>query len=242
MAYNYLGLVNDMCQRTNETLLTSSNFSTALGVYNNFKSAVNSSLNYINTREYEWPWNHTTQDDTLVAGTSRYSYQSDAKTVDFDTFRIQEDAALGNKTVHLKFIDYDEYIHRFVDGEYSTDTSIRGVPSLVTRAPDRQYILFPVPDKAYTLTYEYYILPTRLDTYSDAPVLPEIFRDTIVDGAMYYHYFMRNDIEAADRLWTKYSEGIDNLRKLFINNDYEYLRDTRLPNRNPYGTTTLRTN
>ena len=42
MAYNFLGLVNEVNRRLNEVELTSSNFATAIGYYNTAKDAVNS--------------------------------------------------------------------------------------------------------------------------------------------------------------------------------------------------------
>ena len=58
MAYNYIGLVNDVNHRLNEVELTSVNFSSAVGEYSAIKDAVNASIRYINQHEYEWPFNH----------------------------------------------------------------------------------------------------------------------------------------------------------------------------------------
>ena len=41
MAYDFLGLVNDVNRRLNEVSLTSSNFDTATGEYGMIKDAVN---------------------------------------------------------------------------------------------------------------------------------------------------------------------------------------------------------
>ena len=51
MAYNYLGLVNEVNRRLNEVELTSSNFDTAGGFYSSAKDAVNASLRHINHEE-----------------------------------------------------------------------------------------------------------------------------------------------------------------------------------------------
>lgn len=89
MAYDYLGLVNDINKRLNEVELTSSNFGTAKGEYGMIKDAVNSSIRYINQHEYEWPFNHVETTETLTAGITRYAFPADAKTLDFDSFRIK---------------------------------------------------------------------------------------------------------------------------------------------------------
>ena len=93
MAYDFLGLVNDVNRRLNEVELTSSNFSSATGFYSQIKDSVNSSIRYINQSEFKWPFNHNTQEDTLTPGTVRYAFQANAKSVDMDSFRINEKAS-----------------------------------------------------------------------------------------------------------------------------------------------------
>ena len=63
MAYDYLGLVNDVNRRLNEVELTSSNFAATTGFYSFAKDAVNSSIRHIQQEEYEWPWNHVEQEE-----------------------------------------------------------------------------------------------------------------------------------------------------------------------------------
>jgi hypothetical protein len=58
MAYNYLGLTNDVCRRLNEVELSASNFTSTTGFYSFAKDAVNSAIRHINQEEFEWPWNH----------------------------------------------------------------------------------------------------------------------------------------------------------------------------------------
>lgn len=240
MAYDYLGLVNDVCGRVNETQLTTSNFANAAGFYSTAKEAINSSIRDMNQQTFQWPFNHTDYDETLVAGTSRYAYQADTKYVDMDTFRIRRDATFGNKTIKLVFMDYDEYVERYIDAEYDTATSIRNTPRIVTRAPNQEYVIYPVPDQAYTLSYEYYALPTDLSANTDVPSLPVAFRHVIVDGAMYYVYHFRGDTETADRLQAKFISGIEKQRTIYINNDYDYVRDTRILRAGVAGANVLR--
>ena len=243
MAYDYLGLVNDVCGRVNETQLTTSNFATAQGFYSTAKEAVNSAIRDMNQQAFQWPFNHTDYDETLVAGTSRYAYQADTKSVDFDSFRVQRNDTFGNETVRLKILDYDDYLQKYIDDEYNTtDTSIRNVPRYVFRAPNQEYGVYPVPDKAYTLSYEYYTLPTDLSASTDVPSAPVAFRHLIVDGAMYYVYHFRGDTETADRLQAKFTDGVEKMRTIYINNDYEYVRDTRIVNNSTYNTSGPRVN
>lgn len=243
MAYDYMGLVNDVCGRVNETQLTTSNFSSAVGFYSTVKEAVNSAIREINQQTFEWPFNHTDYNETLTAGTSRYAYQADAKSVDFDSFRVQRNASFGTETVKLKLIDYDHYLEKYIDDEYnSSDTSIRDTPRYVFRAPNQEYGVHPVPDQAYTLSYEYFKLPVDLTSSTDVPSLPVAFRHIIVDGAMYYVYNFRGDTETGDRIQAKFAKKIDDMRTIYINSGYEYVRDTRVGPTFSYASNVLRVN
>jgi hypothetical protein len=223
MAYNYIGLVNEVNRRLNEVELTSSTFPTATGFYAHNKDAVNSAIRDINHTHYEWPFNHVLADEVLTAGTTRYAFPSDANTIDFDTFRIKEDATFGNNTVNLSVLSYDDYLKNNIDQEYTTDTSKRGPPSAVFKAPSLEYGIVPAPDKAYTIFYEYYRIPVDLEIFDDVPDIPERFRHVIVDGAMHYAYMFRGNEQSASIAKAKFDEGIKRMRTMLVNR-YTYMR------------------
>ena len=216
MAYNFLGLVNAMNRRLNEVELTSSNFATATGFYSQAKDAVNAAIRYINQSEYFWSFNNTTKEQTLVANTSRYAFPTDAKVINFNTFRIKENTTLGNSTTRLTEIVYEDYLDRFVDQEYNSSTG-QGVPRHVAQAPDLKFIMTPEPDKAYELVFEYYTFPTDLSATTDAPTIPERFQHVIVDGAMHYGYLFRGNTQDAMVMKEKFDEGIKYMRSQLIN-------------------------
>ena len=71
MAYDYLGLSNDVLNRMNEVELTTATFTSARGFQIQCKNAVNDAINYINSREFGWPFTHSTATVTLVANQTR---------------------------------------------------------------------------------------------------------------------------------------------------------------------------
>ena len=227
MAYDYLGLVNDVNRRLNEVELTSANFATTTGFYSFAKDAVNSSIRHIQQEEYEWPWNHVEQEEVLLAGEVRYSFPYDAKTINMNSFRIKRNADLSVDTVKLKVLSYEEYLDKYADYEYNSSTSGRTVPHFIVRAPSRELLVVPAPDKAYELVYEYYTIGFDLELHSDVPNLPEMYKYVIVDGAMYYVYQFRGDMQAAQLAMQKFEQGIKQLRSIHINRT-EYIRDTRV--------------
>ena len=224
MAYDFLGLVNAVNRRLNEVELSSANFASATGFYSQAKDAVNASIRYLNQSEYFWPFNHNTQETTLVANTSRYAFPADAKVINFQSFRIKENSSLGNSTTRITEIAYEDYLDRYVEQEYSSSIG-QGVPTQVAQAPNLEFIMTPEPDKAYELVYEYYNFPTDLSAATDVPTIPERFQHIIVDGAMYYAYTFRGDLQAAQLSEQKLAMGIKQMRSLYINR-YDYVRST----------------
>jgi len=218
MAYNYLTLSNDVAIRLNETQLTSVNFSTATGFYSAIKEAVNASIRHVNQSHFYWPFNHNTQEQVLEAGITRYSIPAESKYVDFDTFRVRRDTSLDLGTGYrLKQMTYDEYISKYVDQEYETDATQGGAPVYVFRTQNNEFGVSPLPNKAYQVDFEYFTFPVDLILDVDVPTIPERFRHVIVDGAMYYAYLFRDNIELASLSQQKFENGIKDMRTLLTN-------------------------
>ena len=227
MSYNYLGLVNEVNRRLNEVELTTSNFSTASGFHSQVKDSVNAAIQEIDQEYPHWPYNFVEQEDTLSTGVSRYSFPANSTVVDFETFRIKESDTLNNRTQKLKVLRYEEYLERFVEQEYTSDTSLYNVPVFVSKAPGLEYVLSPAPDKAYTVVYEYYLTSVDLIDSTDVPKIPEIYRNVILDGAMYYAYMFRGNTQDALVAKEKFQSGLKNMRIVLINEN-TYVRSTML--------------
>ena len=217
MAYDYIGLSNEVCRRLNETELTTSNFSTASGFYGQIKDAVNASIRDINQKHFNWPFNHNTDDIVLTAGEMRYPLPENAKHTDFDTVRLVRNSTLGVSGLRLKQMSYDEYVDRFIDQEYETDTSNGQAPEYVIRSQDGDIIIAPMPDKAYKIEYEFFMFPADLEEHDDVPTIPFRFKHVIVDGAMYHAYMFRDNIQSASLALRKFEDGLKQMRTLLVN-------------------------
>ena len=225
MAYNYITLVNEVQRRLNEVELSTANFDTSRGFHALSKDAINSSIRHINQEEFEWPWNHVEASEVLLANEARYSYPYDAKTINMNTFRIKRDADLNVDTIKLKILSYEEYLDKYADMEYNSNLS--STPRYVVRTPSRELMFIPTPDKAYEVIYEYFTSSYDLQKADDVPTIPEQYRHVIVDGAMYYAYVFRGDMQSANATVSKFEQGLKNMRSLNINRT-NYLRDTRV--------------
>ena len=123
MATTFLTLANNVIARVNEVQLTASNFSTARGIQIQCKNAVNEAIRWINQKEFNWPFNHSTKTQTLTPGVASYTIPTDAKTVDYDTFRMVRDDDLGIGGDNLSILTYYEYIQRFIEEEDAVQTT-----------------------------------------------------------------------------------------------------------------------
>lgn len=227
MAYNFIGLVNDINRRLNEVEVTVADFPTVTGFYSFAKDSVNSSIRHIQQEEYNWPWNHVETSEILIDGTARYSMPYDSKSVDMNTFRVKRDNTLNVRTNKLKILQYEEYLDKYADSEYNNNTSIRAVPTHVVRAPSRELLFYPTPNKAYEVVYEYYRTSYDLELHDDVPSIPEQYKYVVIDGAMYYAYQFRGDTQAAQMAFSRFEQGIKHLRSIHINRT-QYIRDTRV--------------
>lgn len=224
--YNFLSLTNDVNNRFNEVPLTSSTFSGTTGYYSTAKSAVNHAIGRINRQKFEWPFNHQREVLTLTPEQAFYSNPADFKTIAFDSFLLRGDDTLNNETAKLKIIDYEELTTR--KPEWVVDTvNTASIPVYVCRGRALEFGIFPAPDQAYTIDYEYYSLPTDLEDWDDVPTIPENFKWVIIEGAMHYAYMFRGDAEAAQISNALFEQGLKDMCMIYINR-YEYARSTML--------------
>jgi len=232
MAYTYLDITNEVIARMNEVALTSANFASARGFQVQCKNAVNDAINYVNQREFGWPFTHSTQTQTLVAGQTRYTIPADTQSVDYDTFRISKDDTLGVSGITLRILDYKEYTQKYIDQETTSD--VGAVPIYVFRTPDNNYGMYPYPDKAYELKYEYFQKPTALSAHGDVPTIPEQFRQVIVDGATAYAYQYRGEAQQYGINFARFEDGIKQMQTILLNRA-DYVRSTYIPYSQRYG-------
>ena len=123
MAETFLTHTNRVIARLNEVQLTSTDFTNSRGIQTQCKNAVNEAVRFINQKEFQYPFNHTTKTETLTAGTFKYSIPTDAKTVDYNTFRLVKDSDLGTSGGKLRITDYNDYVNSYITQEDEIDTT-----------------------------------------------------------------------------------------------------------------------
>ena len=113
------------------------------------------------------------------------------------------------------------------DGTTVTQFDNGGVPRNIVRTPDNNYLLYPFPDKQYTLAFDYFTFPSDLSAHGDATSIPDRFGPVIVDGATAFVYQYRGEMQQYQLNFGRFEQGIKNMQSLLINK-YEYIRSTVL--------------
>lgn len=217
---NYLQLCNAVLREINEVEIT--NVTSTRGIQSSVADFINKAQRDIINSEVEWPFTVVSQSFTTTAGTAEYARESDAKTVDFDSFTVQESASTAERT--LKYISFEEYLETRNEADTNPDTGSRAVPDYVYETPDSKIGLSPVPDEStYTVRYYYYQTNTDMAANADIPTIPERFHDVIVNRARYYAHMLRSDVQFSQLALRDYTEGLSRMRVELINRK-DYMR------------------
>ena len=96
MATTYLVLSNRVLRELNEVEMTSSNFSSSRGIQTAVKDFVNKSIHDIYNEGAELPLLHTSTTQVLTAGDGEYSFPSDMRRVDFESFFLKPTELITN--------------------------------------------------------------------------------------------------------------------------------------------------
>ena len=102
-----------------------------------------------------------------------------------------------------------------------------GVPQFIVRTLDNNYLLYPLPDKQYTLAFDFFTFPDDLTAHGDITTIPDRFLPVIVDGATAFVYQYRGEMQQYQLNFGRFEDGIKNMQSLLINK-YEYVRSTMI--------------
>ena len=98
-----------------------------------------------------------------------------------------------------------------------------GIPRQIIRTPDNNYVIYPYPDKQYTLVFDYFTFPSDLSAHGDTTTVPDRFGPVVVDGATAYVYMYRGEQNQYQLNFERFQQGIKNMQSLLINK-FDYVR------------------
>lgn len=152
---------------------------------------VNEAWMFIQRKHQDWRWMRKSATAITVQGQSTYSPTTDFTLTDFgywalderrdDTFRNYVTSVGPASEVFMPIIDYDTWRDRYLFGatRYAYSRPIE-----IALAPNNALAVGPVPVAGYTLSGDYYSVPTEMAAAGDTPGMPTQFHMAIVYKAM----------------------------------------------------------
>ena len=201
-------------------------------------NAQGNSLATLNYNEYIEN-DFATQEDDIVSTTLSSSLTDSATTVSLASStglsaagkifvggeQISYAAISGNDLTGCTRGDNTTTAAAHSSGTFVAQFSTGGVPRNIVRTPDNNYLLYPYPDKQYTLVFDYFTFPDDLTAHGDITTVPDRFSPIIVDGATAFVYQYRGETQQYQINFERFEQGIKNMQSLLINR-FEYIRST----------------
>ena len=215
-------------------------------------NASGNNLSKLNYNEYITK-EYANQEDEIASTTLNGSHSSSVTTLtltsttDFDSSgtvfiggeQVTYTGILGNDITGCTRGANNTTAATHASGVTVTQFDRGGVPQYIVRTLDNNYLLYPFPDKQYTLTFDYFTFPSDLSAHGDTTTIPDRFAPVIVDGATAYVYQYRGELNQYQLNFERFNQGIKNMQSLVINK-YDYIRSTKIDIPTDYSNPVLR--
>lgn len=212
----FLNLTNELLRRLNEVVMDETDFDNARNIQALAKDAINSSIREILHAAQEWPFTLTTQTETLVIGTGQYTFPANTSNVDWQSFYLKRLTGVDNDPRNLQLLTFDEYTNRYRPNEDVAAAGGYTAPSYVYQTQELKFGVTPIPDAAYEVEYKYWYFPSDLTVFTDTTVIPDRFKNVIIDGAMMYMMLFRSNEQSAVIHREKFDQGIRMMRRVLM--------------------------
>ena len=253
MATTYLQLSNELLRESNEVVLTSSTFGTAVGIQGHIKDCVNRAYNDIVSAEPRWSFLATGESGATdpmygnvyvetVAGTRWYELKAsssavttDYSAINWDDFYLTTIGVSGESAPYasrnLRFVTLEDWkdFRREAENVDDADSQTWGEPSVVFRSTDgRKFGLSPIPKKVYRAWYFAWDLPTALSAHGDVIVFPDMYASVLLARARYYMHQFKDNPQSAAFALDDYNKGLKQMRSNLMNPTPKYISDDRV--------------
>ena len=233
-----LDLCNTILRELNEVELTSTTFTSALGIQKFVKDTINRA--YFDICNAEDKWNFLSVGDPLndyygnavietVAGTRWYDLQS-AQTllnqysfIDYDNIVLTEEGVSG-KTAPFEVFKLQplslsnwQRLYGVQEAKDKSDTQSYGIPRRVIRGPANDKIGFsPIPDGVYKIYFYAYAQPTELTASTDTVVFPKQYTSVLLARARYYVHQFKDNMSQAQLSEVEFQKGLRTMREQLL--------------------------
>jgi hypothetical protein len=233
MGSTYLELTNRVLRRINEVELDASSFTDCRGVHAAAKDAVLDTIRDINSQKFEWPFNAAAGTQLLTVGQELYTWPTDLRMVDWESFYIEKDDTLGCPTSRLEQISKDEWYKYLRSDDFDSTTLGRDRPRFIFEFDNGGFGVSPSPNQAFTVKFRYWLKTIEMDVHTDETTIPEEYNQVITDGAINLLYMFLDNDERANVALSSYKRGLDYMSYILIPKD-NYAYD-RVNNRSTLG-------
>jgi len=252
MATTYLQLTNELLREMNEVPLTTSNFSSAIGIQAHAKDCINRAYLDIVLEEPQWPFLSVADSGTTdpmygnvyvetVANTRWYelkpasdSIKDDYGAIDWDNFYLTTVGVTSEVAPYvaknLKFTTIEEWkdFYRARENADDAENASGGEPKRVIRSPDgRMFGLSPIPDKVYRVWFYAYNQATQLSDYSDEIVFPDVYKTVLLARARYFVHQFKEAVQPAALALEEYRRGLRLMKSNLMVPEPFYIKDDR---------------
>ena len=237
-ANNSSTLVAGQCRYTVPTSTKSIDYSTARIKKDTDLNVTGNNLSTLNYNEYI-DKDYANEEDDVIATTLNGSHSDSVATLTLASTTGLD--ATGTVHIGSEQVTYTGILGNDITGctrgansttaaAHSSGVAVTqfeggGVPRSIVRTPDNNYLLYPYPDKAYALVFDYYTFPSDLSAHGDTTSIPDRFAPVIIDGATAFVYQYRGEVNQYQLNFSRFEQGIKNMQSLLINK-YEYIRST----------------
>ena len=215
--------------------------------YNTFRVKKDSDLGVgggrLATLDYhEYINNFITQEDNITTNNLNGSLNDSATTITVDsttgfdstgTIYIENEQVTYTGTSSTTFTGCTRGANSTTAASHSDDVQVAqfdkgGIPQYIIRSPDNNYLLYPFPNKVYSVKFEYYTYPDDMSDHDDTTTIPDRFAAVIIDGATAFVYQYRGETAQYQLNMQRFEQGIKNMQTLLVNR-FNYVRSTYIP-------------
>lgn len=156
----------------------------------------------------------------------RFSTTEDI-TIDLDYVAAFDEAP----PVPLSYMEYDQWRERFRQNDMRMTPTSYTRPTWVFATQNDKFGVSTIPDKSYSVAYNYWSAPQLMVNYNDTTVIPDRYESVILEGGMYYMYMFRDNIEQASKAEKRFKDGIREMRTDLINKNRMMTTGNYMPTR-----------
>lgn len=170
-------------------------------------------------QETEKNWRFLWKNDgvvTCVQGQKTYDPVGlgfDLRHYDKDSFRVYL-GTIGNQ-LFITYVPYETFRANYLFGNLQTT---QGRPTVFTVNPDNTFSVWPTPNDAYVINFDYFRNPQVLANNTDTPIMPARFHQAIM-------YLALSRYSAHDENQILYQEAMMNYKRMM-----NRLYNDQLPN------------